>query len=382
LHDSRSIGIMLLVCTVVSLVMANSPWGTWFHHLLETEWEGLHTLHLPHTLHHWINDGLMAVFFFLVGMEIKRELILGELSSVKRAALPIGAAIGGMVFPAVLYMLFNKGTEFVGGWGIPTATDIAFSIGVASMLGNRFSQNLKIFLLALAIIDDLGAILVIALFYGEQINPLPLLGAALVVLLLAYIGHKKKSFGWVQVFLGLLLWYLVYNAGIHATIAGVVFAFTIHSSQCPALELKLHNFAHFLVLPLFALVNTAIVVDESLIRGLATTLGVGIAVGLVVGKPLGIYLFSRFLVRNKLATLPRGVGWKQLIGAGILAGIGFTMSIFLATLAFPNPVFSNVSKIAILLSAIISVGGGIAWFLWFCPETEKPKPEVELEIDE
>ncbi|HSC52858.1 MAG TPA: Na+/H+ antiporter NhaA [Phnomibacter sp.] len=361
-HDSRAIGIILLSCTVVSLILTNTPLGMPILHALHFEVKGLHLLGLPHSVHHFINDGLMAVFFFLVGMEIRRELMNGELSTMKRAMLPIAAAVGGMIAPAAIFILFNKGTVFQNGWGIPTATDIAFSLGVASLVGKKFPLKLKIFLTALAIIDDLGAILVIAFFYGGEVSLGFLTGAILLVLLLWQINKMKLPFGWIYLIPGIVLWWLVFNSGLHATIGGVIFAFLIPEKSIPRLQNKLHNFVHFLVLPVFALANTAIVIQGGLGQQLVSSLSLGIMFGLVVGKPLGIFFTCRFMVQRKLAELPDDISWAQLAGAGILAGIGFTMSIFIATLAFTDTSMSDTSKIAILISACISVVAGLVWF--------------------
>lgn len=371
IHDSRAIGIMLLVCTLLSLLVANTDFGPGIKEWLEAEWHWLASLHLPHSILHIINDGLMAVFFFLVGMEIKRELIVGELSSVKRAILPIAAAVGGMAVPAMLFLLFNKGTVFQNGWGVPTATDIAFSLGVASMLGKRFPHSLKIFLTALAIIDDLGAILVIAFFYGESIKLLWLLVAAAIVMLLYWLNKRRFAFGALQLVLGLLLWYAVFNSGIHATIAGVVFAFMVPTEELTRWEHQLHNPVNFLILPLFALANTAIVLNAAVLGEVWTsTLGLGVMVGLVLGKPLGIFLACRTMVRNKVADLPKGITWPQLFGAGIVAGIGFTMSIFITGLAFADMQSKDISKIAILFAVLLSIFLSVGWF-WLIRDPEK-----------
>jgi NhaA family Na+:H+ antiporter len=363
IHDSRAIGIILLSCTVVSLLVANTEFGPVINEWLVAEWHPLESLHLPHSILHLINDGLMAIFFFLVGMEIKRELVVGELSSVKRALLPIAAAAGGMVVPALIFLLFNKGTLFQNGWGIPTATDIAFSLGVASMLGKRFPDNLKIFLTALAIIDDLGAIVVIAFFYGESVKLAWLLVAAAIVMILYWLNKRRYPFGVFQLVLGVLLWYAVFNSGIHATIAGVLFAFMVPTSELTKWEHKLHSPVNYLILPLFALANTAIVLNTSVLGDVWTgTLGLGVMAGLVIGKPLGIFLACRTMVRNKVADLPKGINWHQLFGAGIIAGIGFTMSIFITGLAFADAKYQDTSKIAILLAALLSILAGVGWF--------------------
>lgn len=363
IHDSRAIGIILLANTFLALIIANTVWGEGFISLLHTEWAVLHHWQLPHTALHVINDGLMAIFFLLVGMEIKRELVVGELASVKKAILPIGAAIGGMLAPAVLYIFFNKGGQFQQGWGVPTATDIAFSLGVASMLGRKFPVNLKIFLMALAIIDDLGAILIIAFFYGGAINGLYLLLGAGILLLMHWLNRRQYKFGMWHILLGILLWFCMYNSGIHATIAGVLFAFMIPNQYLAGLEMKLHNPVNFFILPIFALANTAIVLNGGMLQdAVASSLAWGVFVGLVLGKPLGITLACWLLVKKKAAVLPRGINWYHIIGAGILAGIGFTMSIFITSLAFAEARLQDISKVAILVSALSSV---ILGFLWF-----------------
>lgn len=360
-HDSKSIGIVLISCTVVSIVVANLPFGNAYIAFFGLESDRLHALNLPHSILEWINDGLMAVFFFLVGMEIKRELTTGELSLFSNAILPVAAAIGGMLVPAFVFTLFNKGTAHHLGWGIPMATDIAFSLGVAAILGPRFPPALKIFLTALAIIDDLGAIIVIAFFYGGTVNALWLLGAACCIALLWLIGYLKRRFDWLYILLGLLLWFCVFNSGIHATIAGVLFAFMVPQKQLHTLVHKLHHPVYFILLPVFALANTAIVIDLSLLDNLGSRLSLGIIFGLFFGKPIGIVIACWILVKKKVATLPSGTSWNQLAGAGILAGLGFTMSIFIASLAFPDPHALNLSKVAIILAGVLSVITAIIW---------------------
>ncbi|MCU0403524.1 MAG: Na+/H+ antiporter NhaA [Chitinophagaceae bacterium] len=382
LHDSRAIGVLLFGCTVISMVLANLSFGQAYAGFFTHEVHFFETLHLPHSLVHWINDGLMAIFFFLVGMEIKRELTVGELSSVKRAVLPIAAAIGGMIVPALFYLFFNHGTPTEGGWGIPMATDIAFSLGVASMLGKKVPVNLKIFLTALAIIDDLGAILVIALFYGQGVKAIFLLGAMVVLGVIWILNKRGIPFGKYQFLLGALLWYLVFNSGIHATIAGVLLAFMVPQNMLSDLEHKLHNYVNFGILPLFALANTAIIIQVSMIPELKGLLSLGIIVGLFAGKPVGVMLASWIMVKAKVAELPRGVNWMQMAGAGILAGIGFTMSIFITCLAFTEIEVQDIGKIAILLAAVGSILASVIWF-WIgskiskAPVKNKPVQETE-----
>jgi NhaA family Na+:H+ antiporter len=352
--DSRSLGIILILCTLLSLFLANSSISNWYQSVWNYELHFPSFIQLPHTVIHWINDGLMAIFFFLVGMEIKRELLVGELNDIKKAILPIFAALGGMVVPAVIYSLFNKGTEYDHGWGIPMATDIAFSLGIASLLGSRVPVSLKIFLTALAIIDDLGAIAVIAIFYGGTIKWIMLGGAALVTGLLVLAVRKKIGFPF-RLLLGIVLWYLIFNSGIHATVAGVIFAFTIPMRELVHLEHKLHEAVNFIIIPIFALANTAILLPGNIIESLDNPLNFGILGGLVIGKPLGILLFCYLLVQLKWGSLPENVTWTQLAGVGMLAGIGFTMSIFIATLAFRDPAAQDIAKISVLLASLLSV---------------------------
>jgi len=369
IHDSRAIGITLLVCTAVSLVAANlGNWGESYRSMWNISFDGtlnhhahLGFLSLPNSPLLVINDALMALFFFLAGMEIKRELVCGELASIKKSALPVIGAIGGMLFPALLFGLFNKGTTFMSGWAVPTATDIAFTLGIASLLGKRVPVALKIFLTALAIIDDLGAIVVIALFYGGEIVFGYLLGAIAVVTLLWFMNKRKMAFGWLHWLLGIALWYCMFNSGIHATVAGVLFAFMVPVPKLEELELKFHTPVYFIVMPVFALANTAIGIPENSLQALNSSLSWGIIIGLCIGKPLGITTACYLLVSRKLAELPSGTDWYQMIGGGLLAGIGFTMSIFISTLAFTNTADQDIAKISVLLASLIAMLSGYVW---------------------
>jgi NhaA family Na+:H+ antiporter len=354
IRDSRSLGIILMACAVISMVLSNSAFGETYLGIWLHEIHFPPAIHLPHSVLHWINDGLMAIFFFLVGMEIKREMLEGELADMKKALLPVFAAIGGMLVPAVFFNGFNEGTAYAHGWGIPMATDIAFSLGIASILGKRVPVALKVFLTALAIIDDLGAIAVIALFYGDDISWTMLAGTALTTSAI-WLLTKKKGTIWIRVALSLLLWYLIFNSGIHATVAGVLFAFTIPLRELSHVEHKLHVPVNFLILPIFALANTAIVLPGNIVASLNNTLNYGILTGLVIGKPLGILIFSYLLVQLKWGMLPEGVNWVQMAGVGMLAGIGFTMSIFIAALAFTDPASQDIAKISILIASLLSV---------------------------
>lgn len=366
IQDSRAVGINLLLCTAVSLILANTNFAaTYFSAInIHIPFPSDTPIHLPYTLLHWINDGLMAVFFFLVGMEIKREITKGELSSFSKAILPLVAAIGGMVVPALIFFFINKDTNYTNGWGIPMATDIAFSLGIAALLGSRVPLGLKIFLTALAIIDDLGAILAIAIFYSATIHWI-YLGIAAVIILVLYLLMRFKIFGFFNFLLGILLWYCFYNSGIHATLSGVIFAFFIPIEKLPAIEHKLHTPVNFLIIPIFALANTAILLPGDILGSLNTNLSWGIIAGLCIGKPLGIFAACYLTVQLKWGILPTGTSWRHILGAGILAGIGFIMSIFIATLAFEDAATIDVAKISALVGSFLSIILGILWIRFF-----------------
>ena len=363
IKDSRCIGVILLTCTILSIVISNSFAGEWYRTLWQTKLFSISFLHLPNTPGSWINNFLMAFFFFMAGMEIKRELMVGEMASFKKAILPFGAALGGMVVPALIFVAFNTHSGSINGWGIPTATDIAFSLGVASLLGKRVPVSLKIFLMALAIIDDLGAIIVVALFYGGKIDWFFLSISGLLYGSLFLLNHLKVQFGKLHFIIGICLWYALYNAGIEASIAGVLFAFAVPANKLALEEKIIHKYVNFMILPLFALANTAMLLPTAFSSSMRSPLGMGIMVGLMMGKPIGIFLFSRLLVSLKIAQLPGNVKWNQFLGMGTLAGIGFTMSIFTATLAFRDAASIDVAKIAILISVLGSmVLSGIYFF--------------------
>jgi NhaA family Na+:H+ antiporter len=352
LHDSRAVGSILILCTIVSLIVANSPWAQGYLSFWNI---GIHVGEtFPHTILHWINDGLMVPFFFLVGMEIKRELTTGELSSVRKSMLPVLAAIGGMVCPAVIFLIFNKGTNYSHGWGIPMATDIAFSLGVLSLLGKRVPVTLKIFLTALAIIDDLGAILTIAVFYTADLHTGYLLYAGAIMLLLIVLNKCRVQQIIFYIIPGILLWYCIYNSGIHSTIAGVLLATCIPLPRLPALVSRLHDPVNFIIMPIFALSNTAIIFPPDMLNAFNNTISYGILAGLFIGKPLGIFGFSYIATRLKLAALPDQTSWSQLTGVGIIAGIGFTMSIFISTLAYSEEALQTTAKIAVIAASLLS----------------------------
>ena len=361
-------GIILIICVLISLGIANSAIGEDFSNFLAQQ-IGVETsyINLNYSLSAWINDGLMAIFFLLVGLEIKRELIEGELSSLKKASLPVLAALGGMIIPALIYFLFNKGEETASGWGIPMATDIAFALAIIALLGKSIPASLKIFLAALAIADDLGAILVIAIFFTDQIHWNYLgMATGIFALLLAFNYFKVKTL-WFYLILGLFLWYFVHHSGIHATIAGVLLAFTIPTNDT-AIESPLEKLEHFLtvpvnflIMPIFVLSNTNITFQKEMINGLTSPLGLGVIFGLFLGKTIGVTLFSWFAVKIKLGKLPSGANWKHVIGVGMLAGIGFTMSIFISLLSFNDVDHILAAKFAILCASVIS---GLIGFMY------------------
>ena len=360
-------GIILLGCVLVSLLIANSGWNKAYAQILAVP-IGFESgsLHLKYSLLLWINDGLMAVFFLLVGLEIKRELVEGELSSPKRASLPVLAAFGGAIVPAAIFMILNYDLPSENGWGIPMATDIAFAIGILSLLGNKVPPSLRIFLAALAIVDDLIAILVIAIFYSAGLHTTNLLIAgALFLLMLLFNRYGVKSLV-AYLIPGIFLWYFIHHSGIHATIAGVLTAITIPTTK-DAVESPLERLEHFItrpvnffIMPLFAVANTNIHIEAGMVEGLLTNMGLGIFIGLVLGKPVGIGLMSWVVVKTGIGTLPAKATWSHIIGLGLLGGIGFTMSIFIALLSYVDPSMQGEAKFAILISSIVA---GITGFL-------------------
>jgi NhaA family Na+:H+ antiporter len=352
-ESEKSGGILLVLVTIISILLANSIWSasyiSFWHQSIGS-----------HTLVDWINDGLMAIFFLLIGLELEREIYIGELSNLKNATLPIIAAIGGMLLPAGIFMVFNYGTATQSGAGIPMATDIAFAIGILSLLGNRVPTSLKVFLTALAVIDDLGAIFVIAIFYTKTIaftNLLIALGIWVVLL----IFNRIKIRNLIPYLIGgVIMWYYMLHSGIHATITGVLVAFAIpfgngnKKSTSYILQDFLHKPVAFFILPLFAIANTCILIAPNWASGLAHQNSIGIILGLVLGKPIGILFFSFLGTALGLCALPNDLKWKNIIGAGFLGGIGFTMSIFITLLAFDASEVIDSSKIAILVASLLA----------------------------
>lgn len=362
--SEKSSGILLIICTALSLAITNSAVGGNYLGLWHAYVGGL-------SVEHWVNDGLMAVFFLLIGLELERELYNGELSNFKNALLPIVAAIGGICLPALIHFSFNAGTPSQAGVGIPMATDIAFALGVLALLGSRVPASLKVFLTALAVMDDLGAIIVIAVFYTAQLSLTYLLGAIAVFGLLVGLNRLFRVMSLTPYLLGgVVMWFLMLKSGVHATIAGVLLAFAIPFSakeddaESPShrLEHFLHKPVAFLILPIFALANTGIVIGSGWEQNLTTANSSGIIGGLVLGKPLGITLLSFVAVAIGICRLPLDLNWKHVFGAGILGGVGFTMSIFITNLAFiGNAGLINASKMAILLASLTA---GTIGFLW------------------
>ena len=412
LHQEASGGILLIIATIIALAWANSPFADSYHHLWHTYLTiSLGGLALNYSIHHWINDGLMVIFFFVVGLEIKRVLLVGELSSVKKAALPIAAALGGMIFPALIYTIINAGGEGTSGWGIPMATDIAFVVGILALLGKRVPLALKIFILALAIVDDLGAVLVIAIFYTSDISFTSLyIAAGLIVLLIAMnkLGVRNLL---IYIFVGIGLWLAFLKSGVHATVAGVLLAFTIPvSSRINTIKFKnetesllqdfdnagehgdnvltnserltiidqienncekiltplqrfehgLHPWVSFFIMPVFALANAGVTIGSGFGSSLTNPVSIGIILGLFLGKQIGIFSFSYLAVKLKFASEPEGVSWKKIYAAAILSGIGFTMSLFIANLAFTSPELLDTAKVGVLSGSLIS---GIIGFI-------------------
>ena len=357
--DTESAGARLLgIATIVALVWANSPLSSSYASLWTTELPEFLTVggHIP-DLRHLINDGLMALFFLVVGLEIKRELVNGELSSARSAALPAVAALGGMILPALIYVSLNAGTATGRGWGIPIATDIAFAVAVLVVFGSRIPTGLKVFLLSLAIVDDIGAIAAIAIFYTEEIQVLWLVVMAVTVLALTVGTRFATLKWWVILPAGFLMWIAAVYAGIHPTIAGVLLAFTIsiRDEEGPSLEDRLHPYTGLLVIPLFGLANTGVPVSLPALGEVVTSAaGAGIVLGLVIGKIAGVSLFSWAAVKLGLGELPEGVTWGHLIGAAAAAGIGFTVSLFITDLAFSDPDLVEAAKLAVFVGSVAS----------------------------
>lgn len=353
LESDKASGIALIICTIVSLFLANSFLGIEYLDFWQTKLAGL-------TIEHWVNDALMAIFFLLIGLELEREIYRGKLSNLKDAILPIFAALGGMILPSAIYTLLNFGTVTQPGSGIPTATDIAFALAILALLGNRVPISLKIFLTALAVIDDLGAIIIIAIFYTKTVLLINLFIALGIYGILILMNRFKIKNLIPYIAGGAAMWFFMYLSGVHATITGVMLAFAIPfgdgGNQTPSYKLQhfLHKPVAFIILPIFALANTAIAFHTSFDHLLTQDYSLGIALGLIIGKPIGIILLSFLAVKIGIAKLPSGMSWKNVLGIGFLAGIGFTMSFFITHLAFDNNTIVNNSKLVIMISSLIA----------------------------
>ena len=352
-ESEKAGGTTLIACTVLSLLLANSFFANGYIHFWHIDIAG-------NSLTHWVNDGLMTIFFLLIGLELEREIYKGELSNIKDALLPMAAAVGGMLVPAGFYLLFNYGTPTQSGAGIAMATDIAFALGILSLLGNKVPTSLKVFLTALAVIDDLGAIIIIAIFYTATIVWINLFIALGIFAALLILNRLKVHNLFPYIIGGIAMWYFMLHSGVHATITGVLLAFAVPfgsgDEKSPSFILQhfLHKPVAFIILPLFALANTAITVGSNWQEIFSRHYSIGIAVGLIAGKPLGILLFSFIAVSAGLCKLPSDLNWKAIIGAGFLGGIGFTMSIFITLLAFTDDTIINNAKFIILLSSLVA----------------------------
>jgi NhaA family Na+:H+ antiporter len=367
LKKDSTAGILLITVTLIALLMQNSPLSHYYTQFLHTPVEiRFGALHIAKPLLLWVNDGLMAIFFFLIGLEVKREVMEGHLSSLSQVTLPGIAALGGMLVPALLFSAFNWGDDFaMKGWAIPTATDIAFALGILSLLGNRVPVSLKIFLMALAIIDDLGAIVIIALFYTSELSTVSIAVAAVCLIILFMMNRMGVAKKAAYILVGVILWVSVLKSGVHATLAGVALAFLIplHSknqkgesfSMAHEMEHGLHHWVAFFILPLFAFVNAGVDLHGISPGEMFAPVPLGIILGLFVGKQLGVFGFSWIAVKLGIASLPRETDWKMLYGVSILTGIGFTMSLFVDTLAYGDAtLYHYADKLAILLGSLLS----------------------------
>lgn len=374
-------GLTLLICAIIAIIIANSSFGAIYNNILHTYVTiGYKEFSLSMSILHWINDGLMAIFFLVVGMEIKREMVFGELKSFKKTILPISAAVGGMIVPAIIYALFNYNEPTITGWGIPMATDIAFALGILSLVGRKAPKGIIIFLTALAIVDDLGAIVVIAIFYTSQISWVALIAGVIILIALIMANRFKVKFTSVYVILGVLLWICVLKSGIHATIAGVLLGMVLPSGKTVhefkrsilyRLEHILTPWSSFVIMPVFALANSGISIDiNSFSTIILTPVSLGIIFGLFIGKQIGIFGASYILVKLKVAKLPYQVTKRHLYGVSVLGGIGFTMSIFVSSLSFADELVLTAAKISIMVASVLSAILGLIIFKFIKPQNE------------
>lgn len=373
--NESSSGIILLLFAIIAIIIANSSYAEAYNSILHTYLTlGYKEFSISMSVLHWINDGLMVLFFLVVGMEIKREVVLGELKSVKKTILPISAAIGGMIVPAIIYTLFNYNEPSITGWGIPMATDIAFALGILALVGKKAPKGIIVFLTALAIVDDLGAIIVIAIFYTSQISWISLLLALIIFISLLLLNKYKIEYISLYAILGILLWFFVLKSGVHATIAGVLLGMVLPSGKTYAefetsvlykIEHALTPISSFVVMPIFALANSGISINITSITSIFDNpVSLGIIFGLIVGKQIGIFGVSYALVKLKIADLPTKVTKRHLYGASVLGGIGFTMSIFVSSLSFTNDAHLAIAKMSIMIASIIAaILGGLVFSL-------------------
>lgn len=369
-NSEKVAGLLLVICTIISLVIANSTLGEGYIHFMHQDINlSFANVSLNYSVEHWVNDGLMAIFFLMVGLEVERELYVGELADFKKAILPLAAAVGGICIPALVHFTLNNGTPTEPGFAIPMATDIAFALGILALAGNKVPTAVKVFLTALAIIDDIGAILVIAFFYTKTVLFSYLLVAAGILLALFVLNRLRVRNLIFYLIPGVIMWYCFLKSGVHATIAGVLLAFVIpfHEDDDRNVSYHLQHFLHkpvaFIILPIFALVNTAIVIPTNIIGSLSSNNSSGIIIGLVIGKLIGIFTVPFILVKVGIAKLQEGITWKNLVGIGLLGGIGFTMSMFISNLAFTDGELVSNSKLSILIASTISAIAGLAIFL-------------------
>lgn len=369
-NSEKVAGLLLVICTIISLLIANSSFGIDYINLMHEKVDlSFAGISLNYSVEHWVNDGLMSIFFLLVGLEVEREIYIGELTDFKKAVLPFAAAIGGICIPALIHFALNVGTPTQSGFAIPMATDIAFALGILAIAGNRVPVSVKVFLTALAIIDDIGAIAVIAFFYTKTVLFAYLLAAGCILVGLFILNRLKVTKLFFYIIPGIVMWYCFLKSGVHATIAGVLLAFVIpfNSNDDKNVSYHLQHFLHkpvaFIIVPIFALVNTAILIPSNIIGSLSSSNSLGILLGLAVGKLIGIFVLPFILVKMGFAQLQEGITWESLAGIGLLGGIGFTMSMFISNLAFTDPELISSSKLSILIASTLSAITGLIVFL-------------------
>lgn len=373
---------MLVLCTIISLIIANSANGGDYRLFMQQKIDlSFANISLKYSVEHWVNDGLMAIFFLMVGLEVEREIYVGELADFKKAILPLAAAVGGIFIPALMHFMLNGGTETQAGFAIPMATDIAFALGILALAGNKVPTSVKVFLTALAIIDDIGAILVIAIFYTKTVLFSYLLAAIGILVFLFILNRMRVRKLIFYILPGIIMWYCFLKSGVHATIAGVLLALVIPFSKngVENISYKLQHFLHkpvaFIIVPVFALVNTAILLPKDFLASLSTANSTGIILGLTIGKLIGIFSIPFILVKLGISKMQDGLTWKNLVGIGFLGGIGFTMSMFISNLAFDDANLVNDSKLSILVASAFSAVIGLVIFLTNKKVVEKNKME-------